>query len=188
MATTVADDPLQPYSTQENVTLYDKNVKGEDCNIYCADPVLWGRLLTSDVVRGSSVLVLPCGTGRNVWKLAGLGAARVLACDIAPENVEFCKVHEAEEVAAAVMAVAETRGDSTAAAAPVATTIEYSLVDAKVPTKVSPAEAGADIALAMHLFCFAESRPQLLAMCRCIALNIRPGGQVICYSVSRRFP
>ena len=66
---------------------------------------------------------------------------------------------------------------------PSATELEYRLLDAKVPTRVFGAgEMGADIALAVHLFCFAESRAELLDMCRCVALNTRAGGRVICYS------
>lgn len=68
-------DPLEAYSTEERVALYDKNVRDEDCNVYCMNNVLWGKLLTEEVVRGSSVLVLPCGTGRNVRQLAKLGAS-----------------------------------------------------------------------------------------------------------------
>ena len=154
MATTgeKQDDPLQPYATEERVALYDKNVTDEDCNVYCMNNVMWGQL-TPEKVAGASVLVLPCGTGRNVRRLAKLGAARIMACDVAPKNLEFCQAHDAEQAAAgaATDATAAPGGaSSTVAADEGATDTEtsYVILDAKLPRRVyADDQPGADISV-----------------------------------------
>ena len=103
-----------------------------------------------------------------------------MGCDIAPKNLEFCRAHDAEQAAATPSAAVVV-----AAATEPSTTISYSLLDAKQqpPQRVyADKHPGADITLVVHLFCFAESRAELSAMCRAVALNARPGGSVICYS------
>ena len=68
------------------------------------NPVLWGELLTREAVRDKTVLVLPCGSGRNSRIIADLGAAKVHACDICPKNIDFCRAHDAGVVADAAAA------------------------------------------------------------------------------------
>ena len=73
------------------------------------------------------------------------------------------------QATAAAAAAENTNG--AAHTIPKAVPTSYQLLDAKSVTSVfEGGEAAADIALVIHLFCFAETRAELLAMCRCVAL------------------
>ena len=149
---------LLPYANEANVQIYDEQAKKETCNVYCRDYTF--NSVLGDI-EGLKMLILPCGTGRNVRDALKRNVKMVLAVDIAEKNIEFSKSEDAESGI-----------DSTK--------VTYKLHDAKYPVKF---ESGTcDVALIMHLLCFAKTRDELENMCLCTAMNVKRGGSAIFYS------
>lgn len=104
-------------------------------------------------VRGKSVLDLACGEGHYTRLLKALGAARVAGVDISSKMIEL--------------------GESTEQQTPLG--IEYRVADAAT---VRFADTF-DMVTAAYLLNYARTGDELLAMCRAIARNLKPGGRFV---------
>jgi hypothetical protein len=153
------------YGTQEGATSYDEASCETECNIFCMQFTLWNKLLPPDVVATKTFLVLPCGAGRNVLPLKDRSAAHIVAADVSAAMVDCCSAK-----------VTETASQSSQA---VSSGIEYMVVDACSPSWTI---TQVDVALVIHLFCYAASFSELQAMCKTLSRNMKRGAQMISYS------
>lgn len=110
-------------------------------------------------LRDKTVIDLPCGVGHKARKfILQFGAKKVIAAEIVEKQLKL-----------------SSEADFTAGIKP--GQIEYVLQDAKQP-KVF-ANPLADLCISVHLLCFAEDYTELVGMCHCIYINLKPGG--VCY-------
>ncbi len=112
-------------------------------------------------LRVKTLLDLPCGLGHKARKfISQCGAKKVFAVDIIQKQLEMSK-----------------EADFAAGIKP--GQIEYVVHDARQPAVIVDPQA--DLCISVHLFCYAQDYPALVEMCRCIYLNLKPGGA--CYSI-----
>ena len=112
-------------------------------------------------LKDQIVLDLPGGQGHKARKfITQYGAKKVIAVDIMEKQLELSRKIDLE---------AGIKPGQ----------IEYVIHDAKQPKLL--AASLTDHCVCSHLFCHAHDYTELLAMCRCIYLNLRPGGA--CYSI-----
>lgn len=104
-------------------------------------------------VTGKSVLDLACGDGAYTRQLRLRGAAQVVGVDISEEVIKRARETEAQERAG----------------------IEYHLCD----VAELPAFDPFDVATAVHLLHYANSREQLFRFAERIFANLRPGGRFV---------
>ena len=106
-------------------------------------------------VRGKVILDVPCGNGYFGRKYFRQNAAKVIACDIIPFQIEEAKKKDKESGIPEGFA-------------------EYYVHDARVPKQLSATLA--DLCTSIHLFCFAENEDQIRGMARMLNVNLKPGG------------
>ncbi len=104
-------------------------------------------------IRDLSVLDLACGEGIYARRMKALGAGKIVAVDISSEMIALAKSIENEK----------KQG------------IEYLVYDAAKMPKVGEF----DLVLASYLLNYADTKDLLLAFCRCIHKNLKPGGRVV---------
>jgi SAM-dependent methyltransferase len=98
---------------------------------------------------GKSVLDLACGEGFYTRKLRQRGAARVVGVDVSPRMIELARAEEARNPLG----------------------IDYLVSDVTVLDAQEPF----DLVVAAYLLNYARTPDQLLAMCRAVARNLKPG-------------
>lgn len=113
-------------------------------------------------LQGKSALDLACGEGHYSRLLKQHGAARVLGVDLSPAMIDLARAEESKQ----------------------ALGIEYAVADA---TQFQPAEPF-DIVFAAYLLNYAQTRDQLLAMCRGIAQGLKPGGRLVAVNSNQEQP
>jgi ubiquinone/menaquinone biosynthesis C-methylase UbiE len=113
-------------------------------------------------LAGHSVLDLACGQGYYTRRYAQHGAGPVVGVDMASEMIRTARQQEARQPLG----------------------IEYVVSDAE------SLELGRtfDVVAAAYLLNYAQSREQLLAMCRSFARHLRPGGRFVTVNGSSDFP
>ena len=129
------EDIIVNYPTTKNVVYYNTNLWMPD-------------------VKGKVVLELPCGIGIYVRRHFTHCAARVIASDIVPLQLEISREKDRE------------------AGIPEGV-VEYYARDARIPKQLSTVLAEA--CSAIHLFCFAENESDLRGMARMLFINLKRG-------------
>ena len=114
-------------------------------------------------VMGKTVLDLPCGIGLYVRILHDLGAAKVIASDIVPRQLEVSREKDKEHGIQDGF-------------------VQYYQHDAKIPKQLCSELA--DVCLSIHFFCFAETIDELRRMTRTILANLKPAGCCLIYVCS----
>lgn len=104
-------------------------------------------------IAGESVLDLACGEGFYARRIKQKGAARVTGVDISAKMIELAEQKEA--------------------VAPMG--IDYIVGDVLKLGKLGCF----DLVVASYLLNYAQTREQLLAMCRTIAINLKPGSRFV---------
>ena len=144
------DKELQDYADPEKQRAYDDLGKRFPGNLhyYNAD-------LMMPNVRGKVILDVPCGNGYYTRKYFKQNAAKVIASDIVPLQIEEAKKKDKEAGIPEGFA-------------------EYYIHDARVPKQLSATLA--DLCTSIHFFCFAENEDQIRGMVRMLNVNLKPGG------------
>ena len=106
-------------------------------------------------VKGKTVLDLPCGAGHYIREMFNLGAAKVIASDLAANQLQLSKARDKK--------VQIPEGF-----------VQYYQHDARIPKQICPELA--DVCLSFHLFCFAKNEGELRGMVRTLLANLKPGG------------
>lgn len=111
-------------------------------------------------VTGKSILDLACGTGDFTRPYKLRGATRVVGADLSREMIELARQDEAKDPLG----------------------IEYIVSDAAELGKVGDF----DMVVAFSLLHYAPNRERLLAMCRHIRANLKPGGRFVTININVR--
>ena len=98
---------------------------------------------------------VPCGNGCYALKFYNEGAARVIATDLVPLQIEISQMKDKEA------SIPESF-------------IEYFVHDASIPKQLSSTLA--DVCSSIHLFCFAKNIEQLQAMASMLYINLKTDG------------
>ncbi len=122
-------------------------------------------------VRGKTVLDLGCGEGFYARRLRDLGAARVVGIDISPGMVALAQ-------GAGDAGGTGTRGTATSG------TIEYRVADVRTAGDLGEF----DLVTSFFMLNHALDRDDLLAMCRGIAANLKPGGRFFAFNNNLDMP
>ena len=159
MSTLTAEAKLKDYSGDETLKIMQK--AADDPN----HPSILTRYYTLysllPDLRDKVVLDVPCGLGHKARRfITESGVKKVIAVEIIWKQIELSR-----------------EADSAAGIKP--DQIEYVLHDAKQPKILT--DSLADICVCIHLLCFAENYAELVNMCRCLYLNLKPGG--VCYGL-----
>jgi toxoflavin synthase len=112
-------------------------------------------------LTGQRVLDLACGFGFYTRQLKQRGAAQVVGVDISPEMVRLARAKEQEDP----------------------TGVEYRVGDAIHLPLLGPF----DLVTAVYLLNYAESKDQMLGMCRSAYDNLVAGGRFVAYTVNPAF-
>ena len=112
-------------------------------------------------LAGQRVLDLACGFGFYTKQLKQRGAAQVVGVDISPEMVRLARAKEQEDP----------------------TGVEYRVGDAIHLPLLGPF----DLVTAVYLLNYAESKDQMLGMCRSAYDNLVAGGRFVVYTVNPAF-
>lgn len=112
-------------------------------------------------LNGQRVMDLACGFGFYTRLLRQHGAAQVLGVDISPEMIRLA--HQQEQ--------AEPLG------------ITYQVDDAVALPQLGPF----NLVTAVYLLNYAESKEQMLGMCRSVYANLAAGGRFVAYTVNPAF-
>ena len=112
-------------------------------------------------LHGQRVLDLACGFGFYTRLLKQRGAATVVGVDISPEMIRLA--HQQEQ--------AEPLG------------ITYQVCDVVTLPQLGPF----DLVTAVYLLNYAESKDQMLSMCRSVYANLVAGGRFIAYTINPAF-
>src|SRR5215475_10979831 len=112
-------------------------------------------------LHGQRVLDLACGFGFYTRLLKQQGAATVVGIDISPEMIRLA--HQQEQ--------AEPLG------------IMYQVCDAVTLPHLDPF----DLVTAVYLLNYAESKDQMLSMCRSVHATLVAGGRFIAYTINPAF-
>jgi toxoflavin synthase len=112
-------------------------------------------------LAGQRVLDLACGFGFYTRQLKRRGAAQVVGVDISPEMVHLARAKEQEDP----------------------TGVEYRVGDAIHLPLLGPF----DLVTAVYLLNYAESKDQMLGMCRSAYDNLVAGGRFVAYTVNPAF-
>ena len=157
-------------------------------------------------VRGKTVLDLGCGEGFYSRRLLDLGAARVVGIDISPGMVALAQgAVDAGETATSGTATSgsATSGTATSGSATSVTgtsetgtsetatretgtsgTIEYRVADVRTAGRMGEF----DLVTSFFMLNHALDRDDLLAMCRGIAANLKPGGRFFAFNNNLDMP
>ena len=109
-------------------------------------------------LAGQRVLDLACGFGFYTRQLKRRGAVQVVGVDISPEMVRLARAKEQEDP----------------------TGVEYRVGDAIHLPLLGPF----DLVTAVYLLNYAESKDQMLGMCRSAYDNLVAGGRFVAYTVN----
>jgi len=112
-------------------------------------------------LAGQRVLDLACGFGFYTRQLKRWGAVQVVGVDISPEMVRLARAKEQEDP----------------------TGVEYRVGDAIHLPLLGPF----DLVTAVYLLNYAESKDQMLGMCRSAYDNLVAGGRFVVYTVNPAF-
>ena len=112
-------------------------------------------------LAGQRVLDLACGFGFYTRQLKRRGAVQVVGVDISPEMVRLARAKEQEDP----------------------TGVEYRVGDAINLPLLGPF----DLVTAVYLLNYAESKAQMLGMCRSAYDNLVAGGRFVAYTVNPAF-
>jgi len=112
-------------------------------------------------LAGQRVLDLACGFGFYTRQLKRRGAVQVVGVDISPEMVRLARAKEQEDP----------------------TGVEYRVGDAINLPLLGPF----DLVTAVYLLNYAESKDQMLGMCRSAYDNLVAGGRFVVYTVNPAF-
>jgi len=112
-------------------------------------------------LAGQRVLDLACGFGFYTRQLKQRGAAQVVGVDISPEMVRLARAKEQEDP----------------------TGVEYRVGDAIHLPLLGPF----DLVTAVYLLNYAESKDQMLGMCRSAYDNLVAGGRFVAYTINPAF-
>jgi toxoflavin synthase len=112
-------------------------------------------------LAGQRVLDLACGFGFYTRQLKQRGAAQVVGVDISPEMVRLARAKEQEDP----------------------TGVEYRVGDAIHLPLLGPF----DLVTAVYLLNYAESKAQMLGMCRSAYDNLVAGGRFVAYTINPEF-
>jgi len=104
-------------------------------------------------VSNKKILDLACGEGIYTRKIKALGAAKILGVDLSSEMI---KLAEAEEIKNPIGC-------------------EYLVNDALSLDKVDDF----DVVMCMYLFNYAQTKEELLQMCKTVFLNLKAGGKLV---------
>lgn len=104
-------------------------------------------------VSNKKILDLACGEGIYTRKIKALGAAKILGVDLSSEMI---KLAEAEELKNPIGC-------------------EYLVNDALALGKIDDF----DIVMCMYLFNYAQTKEDLLEMCKVVFLNLKPDGKLV---------
>jgi toxoflavin synthase len=104
-------------------------------------------------ISGLSLLDLACGEGHYTRLLRVLGASPVVGVDISSKMIELAETTERDRPLG----------------------IEYLVADAQTLRFPEPF----DVVMAAYLLNYARSKEELLAMCKAISRNLRPGGRFV---------
>ncbi|MEZ4868173.1 MAG: amino acid adenylation domain-containing protein [Caldilineaceae bacterium] len=144
--------PAFAQSTQyDGIAHQFRQIKDSPVNTHITDYTFF--TLIGERARGKAVLDLACGEGRYCRILKQRGAARVVGVDISAGMIKLAQAQERSERLG----------------------IEYLCRDVL--------DLGAigefDLVVSSFLLNYAQSKEQLVAMCRTIAANLKPGGHFI---------
>ena len=115
------------------------------------EPKLWSVI---GDVKGQTILDFACGSGHFTKQLKERGAKDVVGVDISGEMIKLARQDEKESP----LGISYHLGVA----------VNYN------------SNRQYDIITATYLFCYAETRKMLEAMCQTMFKNIRPGGRLIC--------
>lgn len=104
-------------------------------------------------VSGKTILDLACGEGFYSRRVKALGAANVVGVDISEKMIELARQQEAARPLGIDYIVADAGGE-----------IDF---------------GDFDLVVASYLLNYARNRHELLAFCRTIAVNLKPGGHFV---------
>ena len=143
---------------------YQEIVRDVTMPLHIAELYTFAQLIGD--VRGKTVLDLGCGEGFYSRRLRDLGAASVLGVDISGGMVALAQAAEA------------------AGGAGRSGTIEYRVADVR-----TAGQLGAfDLVTSFFMLNHALDRADLLAMCRGIAANLKPGGRLFAFNNNLDMP
>lgn len=149
---------LDDYTNDENLEVYDDSMQLP----FIKDFRLYTLLKLYDF-KNKTVLDCPCSTGEYTKIFLEKGAKYVLGTDIVPEQIEFAK----------------KKLENTY---PKYTRKPYSFLvhDSKIPKQlINGFEV--DIAIILHLFCFAKNYKELLNMVSFVYKNLKKGGKIVSF-------
>lgn len=149
---------LDDYTDNDKLELYDDTMELP----FIKDFRLYTLLKLYDF-KGKIVLDCPCSTGEYTKIFLEKGAKYVLGSDIVPEQIDFAK-KKLEKIY------------------PKYNKRPYTLLvhDSKIPKQLI-SEFEVDIAIILHLFCFAKNYQELLNMVRFVYKNLKKGGKIVSF-------
>ena len=145
---------LEDYLDDEKMEVYERVMFNLPSGKYLVAYNIKRVSLMLDV-KGKTILDLPCGVGHYVREMFNLGAAKVIACELAANQLELSKARDKK------------------AGIPEGF-VQYYQHDARIPKQICAMLA--DVCLSFHLLCFAENEVQLREMVRTLLANLKPGG------------
>lgn len=146
----LASKGAQPTQYDEIATQF-RQIKDSPVNTYITDYTFFEMI--GERARGKTVLDLACGEGRYCRTLKQRGAARVVGVDISAGMIKLAEQQESRESLG----------------------IEYICRDVLALGKIGEF----DLVVASFLLNYAQTKAQLVDMCRTVYANLKPGGQFI---------
>ncbi len=143
---------------------YREIVRDVQMPLHIAELYTFAQLIGD--VCGKTVLDLGCGEGFYSRRLRDLGAAHVVGVDISPGMVALAQ--QAEDAAG------PRKGG----------TIEYRVADVRTAGRIGEF----DLVTSFFMLNHALDRDDLLAMCRGIAANLKPGGRFFAFNNNLDMP
>ena len=143
---------------------YREIVRDVQMPLHTAELYTFAQLIGD--VRGQTVLDLGCGEGFYSRRLRDLGAAAVVGVDISPGMVTLAQGAEA---------AAGPRKDGT---------IAFRVADVRTAGRIGEF----DLVTSFFMLNHALDRDDLLAMCRGIAANLKPGGRFFAFNNNLDMP
>nr|VFJ46785.1 MAG: Methyltransferase domain-containing protein [Candidatus Kentron sp. FM]VFJ47769.1 MAG: Methyltransferase domain-containing protein [Candidatus Kentron sp. FM]VFK07952.1 MAG: Methyltransferase domain-containing protein [Candidatus Kentron sp. FM] len=113
-------------------------------------------------LSGKSILDLACGEGHYTRKFKHKGAAHVVGVDISEKMIELARQEEKRKPLG----------------------IEYIVCDARELGEIDKF----DMVVAAYLINYAQTREQLIEMCRIIYTNLKPGGRFVTINENFELP
>lgn len=139
------------HTQYDDIATQFRQIKDSPVNTYITDYTFFQMIGTRD--QGKAVLDLACGEGRYCRTLKQRGAARVVGVDISAGMIKLAEQQERRESLG----------------------IEYICRDVLALGKIGEF----DLVVASFLLNYAQTKAQLVDMCRTVYANLKPGGQFI---------